>query len=261
MTNKKGSDTTARDSSKLNSNSVDWATVVAKGSAGAIPIAGGFLAEIVGSLIPNQRMDRIVEFLTALDNEFKRLPEDVVEKLRDNELFIDLVEESCIKASRAVSNERREYILNIIKNGISDNDASINNAKYLLGLLSELNDSEVIWLNYFYFCKQPISKREAFQKLHSNILAPVSRVLGSDKATIRQGAIQDSYKEHLERLGLIKHNIKINKDSNVPEYDRFSNKPKIYNSETTTLGDALLENIGLINWRLPFAKAQQLSGD
>lgn len=256
MAKKTNSNSVARDSSKLNNNGTDWATMLAKGAAGAVPIAGGFLAEIVGSLIPNQRMDRIVEYLTVLDNEFKQLPETAVEKLRDNELFIDLVEESCVKASRAISRERREYILNIVKNGISDNDADINNAKYLLGLLSEMNDSEVIWLNYFYFHKQSIAEREKFQKVHENILAPVSRVLGSDKNTVRQRAIQDSYKDHLERLGLIEHELKMNKDLKMPEYDSFSNKPKIYRSQTTSLGDALLENIGLINWHLPFAKKQ-----
>lgn len=233
-----------KDDSQLGNNRSDLVALVAKGSLGAIPFAGSFLAEIAGTLIPNQRLDRIAKFAAELNDRLEKVPEEIIERLRNNEYFIDLVEESFIRASRANSAERRGYIVNIVQNGISDKDADINNAKYLLGLLSELNDNEIIWLRYYH--ERTINDKQQFQMLHKNLLTPIQLVLGSSKEERQQGAIQESYKEHLERLGLIEHHIRMNKDLGVPEYDTFTNRPRVSYSETTTLGNLLLERIGLI---------------
>lgn len=232
------------DDNKLDSNKSDWAAVIAKGGLGAIPLAGSILAEIAGTLIPNQRLDRIAKYVVELNDQLEKIPDDLMEQLRNNEQFIDLIEESFIKASRATTQERRKYILNIVENGISSNDADINDAKYLLGLLSELNDNEVIWLRYFH--ERTIGRKSKFQMLHENILSPVRLVMGSSKEERQQGAVQESYKEHLERLGLIKHSIRMNEDLGVPKYNTSTNKPEVSYSEATTLGKMLLENIGLI---------------
>lgn len=229
---------------QLSNNSADWTTIAARASLGAIPVAGSFLAELAGTLIPNQRIDRIAKYVTELNDQLEKIPEAVIERLRNNEQFIDLVEESFIRAARANSDDRRKYILNIVRNGISDDIADINNAKYLLGLLSELNDNEVVWLRYFH--ERTMHDKGQFQAQHRNILEPVTVVLGSGKEERQRGALQDSYKEHLERLGLIKHNLRMNKDLGVPEYNKFTNKPEVSYSQTTTLGDMLLENVGLI---------------
>lgn len=232
-------------SKQLDNNKADWVAITARASLCTIPVAGSFLAEIAGTLIPNQRIDRIAKFVNELNDRLESIPQEAVERLRNNEQFIDLVEEGFIRASRAASDERRKYILNIVQNGISDDDADINNAKYLLGLLSEINDNEVIWLRYFH--ERSINDRSQFRELHKNVLEPVVVVLGSNKEERQRGALQDSCKEHLERLGLIRHNIRMNKDLGVPEYNKFTNKPEVSYSQTTTLGDMLLENIGLID--------------
>lgn len=232
------------DKVRLDNNKSDWAAVMAKGGLGSIPFAGSFLAEIAGALIPNQRLDRLVKYATELNSRLEKIPEELMDQLRNNEQFIDLVEESFVSASRASSEERRQYIVSIVQHGISNDEAIINNAKYLLGLLSELNDSEVIWLRYFH--ERTLHDKGQFRALHNNILAPVQVVLGSSKEERQKGAIQESYKEHLERLGLIKSHIKMNKDLGVLEYNTFTNKPEIRYSEATTLGNMLLENIDLI---------------
>ncbi|MEO5627764.1 MAG: hypothetical protein ABIQ89_02650 [Candidatus Saccharimonadales bacterium] len=237
---------------QLGNSKSDWSAIVAKASLGAVPIAGSFLSEIVSALIPNQRIERIAKFANELNTKLEKLPDEVIKKLRDNELFIDLVEDSFFRTVRASSEERRRYILNIVQNGISEDDATINNAKYLLGLLSEINDNEVIWLRYFH--ERTLSDKSKFQSLHKNILSPVQVVLGSHKEERQRGAIQESYKEHLLRLGLIRDDIKMNKDLGVPEYDSFTNKPKVSYSEATTLGNMLLEKIGLIETKVELGR-------
>lgn len=229
---------------RLKNNKSDWAAMVSRAGLSAVPIAGSFLAELVGALIPNQRIDRIAKFANELNDRLEAMPEEVVDRLRNDEEFIGLIEESFIRASRVNSDERRRYIVNIVQNGISDEDAGINNAKYLLGLLSELNDNEVIWLRYFH--EVTMKEKANFQALHENVLTRVRVVIGSSEEVRRQGAVQESYKEHLERLGLIKHNIRMNRDRTGPEYDKSTGRPSVSFSQTTTLGDMLLDNIGLL---------------
>jgi hypothetical protein len=229
---------------QLDNNRSDLVAILAKSGLGAIPVAGSFLSEIVATLIPNQRLDRIVKFAKELDNKLDKLPDEIVEKLRDSEQFVELIEDGFVRAVRASSEERRQYILNIVQSGISEDDAEVNNAKYLLGLLSEINDNEVIWLRYFH--ERTLNSKGQFQALHSNIISPVQVVLGSNKEERQRGAIQESYKEHLLRLGLIKDNIRMNTELGVPKYDIFTDKPEVSYSETTTLGNMLLEKIGLI---------------
>ena len=127
-------------------------------------------------------------------------------------------------------------------------------------MLSELNDIEVIWLRYYR--ERTIDEKQTFHSKHKNILDKEIVVLGSDVETRRKVALQESYTEHLERLGLIKHHLDMQKvasdnsglhqrrlssqDINVPNYDNFG-KLKVSYSETTVLGNMLLEYIGLIN--------------
>lgn len=46
----------------LNATRIDYVAAGLRGVVGAVPYAGGLLAEIVGTLIPNQRLDRLVSF-------------------------------------------------------------------------------------------------------------------------------------------------------------------------------------------------------
>jgi hypothetical protein len=47
----------------LGHSPTDYGVSAAKGLAGLIPGIGGIVAEIIGAVIPNQRVDRIARFL------------------------------------------------------------------------------------------------------------------------------------------------------------------------------------------------------
>jgi hypothetical protein len=91
---------------ELKMSKVDYATLVAKGAAGAIPYLGGMAAEIIGTLIPNQRIDRIVGFLEKLDVRVGRLESEPMKARLRQSGMIDLMEDSLYQAARALSNER-----------------------------------------------------------------------------------------------------------------------------------------------------------
>lgn len=45
----------------------DYVALAVRGALGAVPFAGSLLAELAGSVIPNQRIERIAKFAGALD--------------------------------------------------------------------------------------------------------------------------------------------------------------------------------------------------
>ena len=231
--------------SSLDINRTDFNTKIAKTVVGLVPYVGGVLAELVDSIIPQQRMDRLVKFCKELDDRILKIENKNIHELFQNEEFVDLIEESFIQASRATTEERRGYIVFIVVNGITDETVNYQDSKYLLRLLSELNDIEVIWLRYYL--NPTLDGDKEFRKLHENVLTLVSSYKGADKATINKSLIQKSYKEHLERLQLIKGDIRFDKKTNLPEFDRITGLPKATFHKLTNLGEILLEHIGLLN--------------
>lgn len=50
-------------SQPIQTNAIDYVTAGAKAFLSAIPFVGSLLAEITGSIIPKQRVDRIADFV------------------------------------------------------------------------------------------------------------------------------------------------------------------------------------------------------
>jgi hypothetical protein len=231
------------DKIELGNNKTDLIASIAKSALGTVPFAGTLLTEIVGNVIPNQRIDRLTKYVQILDEKITQIPVAKIDELLNKPEFIDLIEEGFVQASRAISNERREYIASIVTKGISDESIQLLESKYLLKILEELNDIEVIWLRY-YFDSTRMNENDFYNK-HRNILTPVGLYKGADKETFNKASIQSSYKEHLERLQLIKYHIQIDRKTGIPEFNKQTGKPKVHRKSITYLGELLLEQIGL----------------
>jgi hypothetical protein len=229
----------------LENNKTDLLVSATKLAVGFIPIAGSLLSEFVVNIIPNQRIDRLSKFVKELEVRISNLSTDKIKSLLNNDDFIDLIEEGFIQASRAITDKRREYIASIVSNGITDENIQLNESKQLLKILTELNDTEIIWLRYYLF--PAIGGDDQFRKKHKNILQPIHNYIGADDEAMNKAAIQNSFKDHLERLKLIDHRIQIDNKSKMPEYDSVTGKPKILYSAITPLGRLLLKQIGIIN--------------
>ncbi|MDY6864427.1 MAG: hypothetical protein SVY15_00440 [Halobacteriota archaeon] len=232
------------DKINLNNNKTDILTSVAKSAVGAVPFAGALLSELVGNVIPDQRFDRLTKYIEELDKKISDISEEKINNLKDNDEFIDLIEEGFVQASRAITDERRRYISSIVTNGITNDSIKLQESKFLLKLLQELNDIEIIWLRFYLF--PTFGGDEEFRNKHENILDRIQPYLGADKEIIQKAALQYSYIQHLERLGLIKNNIRFDKDLGQPLFNQFTGQPEISYSEITQLGKLLLEQISLI---------------
>ncbi len=229
---------------QLENNKIDLIASAAKSVVGIVPFAGSLLNELVCNIIPNQRIDRLTKYVRELDEKLSKISSERINELLDNESFVDLIEEGFVQASRAISIERRQYIASIVSNGISDEAILLDESKYLLKILQELNDSEIIWLRFFLVTT--MSGDEEFRAKNKNIIEPIPTYSGVDNETLGKAAIQNSYKEHLERLELITYKIRFNRTSGIPKYDKNSEKPEKSYTYVTTLGRLLLKQIGLI---------------
>jgi hypothetical protein len=229
-------------SNDLDIKTADYVASAARASLGAVPFAGSLLIELADHIIPNQRIERIIDFAEKLDNRLSDLEEDFIRSQMEDESFNDLLEEGIRQVARSISEERREYIASLITNSLSEEEVSYVESKHLLNLLGELNDIEIIWLRFYLV--PTMGGDEEFRERHRNILNIQRATLNSPPEEVDQEAIQDSYKEHLERLGLIIPRYRTDRDTNLPEFDS-NGSPQISGYSITRLGDLLLRMIDL----------------
>ncbi|MCB2262852.1 MAG: hypothetical protein LGR52_07950 [Candidatus Thiosymbion ectosymbiont of Robbea hypermnestra] len=226
----------------LEQNKTDTLVASAKSVLGVVPFAGPLLSELIGNLIPNQRIDRLTKYVQELETRLSNIQEKSIEKALSNEEGIDLLEEGFVQASRSLTDERRRYVANIVANGIDDESIEYSESKYVLKLLQELNEQEVIWLRFYMVLT--IGGDEEFREKHKNVLEPIRAHIGSDERTIEKESLQESYKEHLERIRLIQPHYRIDRETGIPEFDRFNGKPDVSYYGLTPLGRMLLRQIG-----------------
>jgi len=92
----------------------------------------------VGAIIPNQRIDRIESFLKILESKIPAENRDEIEgKIKKSE-YIDLFEDGFLQVSRALSEERKEYIASLMKNSLSDQELMHSDYKRLLSILGQV---------------------------------------------------------------------------------------------------------------------------
>ncbi len=133
----------------LNENEVDYAVSAWSVALGFIPHVGPILGEVVRNIVPNQRQDRIADFVIALDDELGKLQQDVLGlKMRTQE-FADLFTEAAYQAAATPSDERRRRLAALLKNSLTHEEVKYEEERKLLSLLEQINDSELIILGYY----------------------------------------------------------------------------------------------------------------
>lgn len=228
---------------KLDQNATDYVVCATKSALGMVPFAGSLLAELAGSIIPKQRMDRLIDYARKLEHRLSDLDQDAIRIKLSDENFTDLLEESARQAAQAITDERREYLASLLACGVSEDRVSFVESRHLLRLLSQINDIEVIWLRFY--SHRTLNGDNEFRNKHAAILAPIRATLGSDQETIDRKALQDNYTEHLVSLGLLTRPLKFDSKTGYPEFDKTTKGWKTDSTQTTSLGRLLLKYIGL----------------
>ena len=226
----------------LKDNNLDRTVLLAKGVLGAAPVVGSIMAEVVGSIIPNQRIERMVRFVEILDKKLDGINQEIMRLKVQDEYFIDLLEDSMLLASRAITDERKEHIATIVKNSITNEQLTYLEDKRLLNILSELSDAEIIILQFHTLIGQ---EQRDFLAKHRDILeAPIVN-MGSSIEEINRNAIHKTFKQNLVALNLLTPRYVKRKKNEIPEFDDKTGMMKATGYNVTTLGRLLLVYLDL----------------
>jgi hypothetical protein len=225
----------------------DISVYVTKAIAGALPLVGGLVAEFIGHVVPNQRIERIVRFLELLEERMQAVEGVILTRERfQEESFCDFFEE-CIRQSVGVlSQERRENLVNLVVKGVSVEGVELMRIKFLLKTLANVNDAEItILTNYFYIMWYGAAGKGAlFYETHKNILEAAFAVPYDGSPMNESIATCEGYKEHLLSLGLLERSdfVRYGHDSKHPPGNPGDSRKKY---QITTFGKQFLKYIGV----------------
>jgi hypothetical protein len=212
-----------------------------------VPVVGSLVAEIVGNIIPNQRVDRIVRFVQLLDERLGKLEQETLKTKFTHPPVVDLLEDAFTQAARATSQERLEHIANVVANGLSEVELNESETKRMLWLLGQITDAEVVILRSKLVMTNEDAKRDAeFRSKHEQLLAPDVTHMGSSEEEFEEAALKASYRQHLHDLGLIRYRFRQPRRGEMPEFDDNTGMMKASGSEVTRLGKMLLRYLNLI---------------
>jgi hypothetical protein len=208
-----------------------------KAVAGAAPVIGSMLSEVLAVTIPNQKQDRVIAFLKVLSDKVKYIEEDVLREKMHSDAFTNLLEDAVHHASRSVTPERRVYLASLLKNALTKSELDAIGQKELLELLSSLNDAEIIVLK----CEslRTVEERREFVEKHKTLLA--ERTVQFDEAGER--IIDKSTPDDYTRELLRERYLKTVMDEGLLEYNDHHKGTILYNP--TPLGKLLLRYIDL----------------
>ncbi len=228
---------------ELKANKVDYGVALVRGSTSLIPLAGSVVSEFIGTVVPNQRLDRLAKYIAELERKLNRLEITLEDAPYHDEVFSDLFEEACRQAAHSVSEERRSYIATLIASGMSPEGIELAESRHLLRILGELSDVEVIWLRYY---RQPtIGGDEEFRETHKTTLHPAPPGINSSPEAHAKYALQQSYKKHLAQEGLLDPRYETEHQTDIPKFDTMTGAMKIQGYQLSPLGRLLLKEIGL----------------
>jgi hypothetical protein len=227
----------------LSTRTPDYVAAAARAALGAVPFAGSLLSEIAGSIIPNQRIERIVSFARELESRLSEVDQRVVRSQLTNENFTDLMEEALRQVARSVSQERRAHIASLIVNGLKPDDVSYVESKHLLRILGEVNDIEIIRLTSHLF--ETFGSGEEYWAKHRDVLEPVAPTMGSPPRELDRATLQNSFDEHLAQLGLLSPRHNVDRRTNQLVVDRSTGALEVRGYGIASLGRLLLRQVGV----------------
>lgn len=226
----------------INQTGRDTAIAVARGAVNYIPYVGPILAELFGTIIPNQRIDRVTTFAQMLNAKVEHMDQDLLEQKMRTEEFADLFEDGAFQAARTLTDERKEYIASLLKNSLSSEDLDHLQEKQLLSLLGDINDAELIILRSYGLDLDPQAHQQFIETHQDTVQGPLA-VFGSSQEEADRSAIHQTYRSHLQRLGLVQEKYKKPKKNELPEWDYKTGMLKSSGTHITPLGRLLLRYI------------------
>jgi hypothetical protein len=138
--------------------------VLVKGAVGAVPVAGSFLAEIVGVLyrqpIDKRREEWLRDVASAL-NEIRAKQEDLSpEKLAQNEEFTTVLHRATESAVRTHEASKRRMLRNALVSSALPSPPDLDKQLFFLRLVEELTPNQVLVLAFYADPKGWFARRD-----------------------------------------------------------------------------------------------------
>ncbi len=225
----------------LDTNKEDIMSLFIKSIFGIVPF-GSPIAEAVTTVIPHQKLERLVDFVQVLNYKIKNAERKIEEHELKTEEFTNLLEEALGQASRALSKERLEYISSLLKNSLTDEELGHIEERESLSILNELNDAEIILLQS---CLPIQYVSDEFLEKHKKILSITPLYQDCSTSEQDQQAFQKSYKEKLIRLGLLREIYQRYEQDELPEFNEETGRLKANHYQVSPLGYSLLRIIDI----------------
>lgn len=220
----------------------DRGVAILKSVAGLAPGVGAALSEILTRFIPNQRIDRVEDYLRRLHKALNHLSEDQVRERTQSPEAIDIFEEGGIQSTRALSDDRRDQIAHVVAFGLSGEDKERIEAKRILKLLREIDEDQIIILTG-HLHKNLFD--DDFQERNSHILHGPFVHMQSSRDDMDRATMTELAKAQLISLGLLRPRFKNLKKGEVPEFDPKTGMMKRQSLEISSLGRLVLRRIGV----------------
>lgn len=142
---------------------------IVKGAISTVPVAGSFLAEIVGILyrqpIDKRREEWLREVASALDEIREKQSELSPEKLAQDEEFITVLHRATESAVRTHEASKRRMLRNALICSALPNPPDLEKQLFFLRLVEELSLNQVLVLAFYadpkgWFARRNISPKE-----------------------------------------------------------------------------------------------------
>ncbi|MBR9785739.1 MAG: hypothetical protein GYB34_15445 [Gammaproteobacteria bacterium] len=225
----------------MDTRKADIAAMIGRGAAGALPLLGPMLSELINDMIPNQRLERLWNLFNSLESKVNELEKEKIEQKINDPKSIDLFEDACHQATRALSPERTEKIASLLKITLTKEQLDFMESKRLFAIFAEVNDAQIIILKYHGLT----AGRHDFREQHNEVLATPSPKNFKRIELAEKQALYDSYRNHLVSLGLLRHDFEKVRNHELPQIDSKTGMQKSKGYKITPLGKLLIESVGV----------------
>ncbi|MCY3965612.1 MAG: hypothetical protein OXG83_11285 [Acidobacteria bacterium] len=220
----------------------DRALSALQGLTGIVPAIGPILANLISQIIPEQRWERIGEYLRKLERRVAEVEARTLASALREPRKVDLFEDGAVQAVRALSSERLEYIATLVARGLTSDEREAIEATRLLKLLDQIDDDQIVILQSKLH--RHIGSDEFYER-HQEVLEPVRAHMQSPREDLDRAAMYRLTRRQLVDVGLLHQTFRKPRKGDLPEFDEKTGMIKSQGTKLSPLGRLLLRRIGL----------------
>ncbi|HAI29617.1 MULTISPECIES: hypothetical protein [unclassified Thalassospira] len=175
---------------------------------GTVPVIGPPIQTVLTELIPNVRADRIEAYIRYLQDQIDELKLKLALEKPEG---LDLFEEGIWQSARAISDDRKKYIAELVAKGLQETGLEQQETRHFMRILEQLDDRQIILLAEYHPANSPTAgnvQGTSFHEVNRNVVQPghtVEDILdhtGREEAQ-RGARLNEIMRRHLSSLGLL----------------------------------------------------------